>query len=165
MTKSCLVWITQRARRAIIEEANLWPGKETGGALVGYRTDDEFVVTWMIGPGPGARHGHTTFCPDQAFQEQAIGDHYQASGRVETYLGDWHTHPAGTGRLSRLDRRTLASVAHHPEARTTKPLMAVVYPSHPWRFAVWVGCRRFAGIVNLHAESTKVIFVQENSLP
>ena len=70
-----------------------------------------------------------------------IAEHYYASGRVETYLGDWHSHPNGGGRLSSLDRRTLAMIAGFDAARAPRPLMAVLHGGEPWRLAIWLGSR------------------------
>lgn len=50
---------------------------------------------------------------------------YEASGRLHTHLGEWHTHPGGALRLSGKDRNTLARVANHKEARLSTPVMLV----------------------------------------
>jgi integrative and conjugative element protein (TIGR02256 family) len=67
---------------------------ETGGVFMGYWADDRTaVVTQAIGPGPNAYHHRHRFAPDQEWQTTEIAEYYRASGRRETYLGDWHTHP------------------------------------------------------------------------
>src|SRR5689334_17122746 len=82
---------------------------ETGGALMGYwHGTDTAVITAIIEAGPGALHERYNFEPDQQWQVEQIARHYSASGRRETYIGDWHTHPAAnTGGLSRTDRGVL----------------------------------------------------------
>jgi integrative and conjugative element protein (TIGR02256 family) len=60
----------------------------------------ELRITKMIGPGLNAFHGATSFYPDYDWQEEQIAEIYRTTGRVETYLGDWHFHPFGSDRLS-----------------------------------------------------------------
>jgi integrative and conjugative element protein (TIGR02256 family) len=135
------VWLLTLAYEAMIHDADVSPSVETGGALLGYWSEDQAVITASIGPGPNARHGKTEFCPDQRFHEEGIAQHYLASNRVEGYLGDWHTHPAGSERLSRRDCRTLAKIARSSSARAPRPLMAVLHGGAPWQLAVWLGHR------------------------
>lgn len=111
---------------------------------MGYWSDDKLVaVTASIEPGPRARHARSGFEPDQKWQTEKIAQHYAASGRIETYLGDWHTHPdALAGGLSQQDKRTLLRIAQHAKARAAKPLMVVLCggPSD-WEIYPWVGLR------------------------
>lgn len=97
----------------------------------------EVVITVAIGPGPKARHEHAGFLPDHDYHVAEIASHYDASGRRYTYLGDWHTHPLGSGKLSRQDRRTLARIARAPEARARQPLMLVAAGGDPWELSLW----------------------------
>ena len=70
-----------------------------------------------IGPGPAAVHAARRFAPDADYHEHEVARRYEASGRVDGYLGDWHTHPLGRPRLSRADRRTLRLIARSSAAR------------------------------------------------
>lgn len=99
---------------------------ETGGVMLGWTVHDATHVRHVVGPGPNARHGPTGFHPDSTWQEQVIADLYQDSGRRLSYLGDWHTHPRGVARPSRLDRATLRTIARHPPARCPQPLMLIL---------------------------------------
>jgi integrative and conjugative element protein (TIGR02256 family) len=113
---------------------------ETGGALMGYWVDKErVVVTASIEAGPNAIHNRYSFEPDYSYQRQRIADHYEASGRYDAYLGDWHTHPAGiSGSLSIADRKALKRVATSMAARAPNPLSLILYgrPS-AWKTACW----------------------------
>lgn len=103
---------------------------ETGGVLMGFWRRHLAVVTQVIGPGPNARHERWSFEPDQEWQLGAIAAHYARSGRRETYLGDWHTHPdARNGNLSRMDRGVLRKVISTPSARAPTPVMMILYGS------------------------------------
>jgi integrative and conjugative element protein (TIGR02256 family) len=113
---------------------------ETGGVLIGYTGGpggDEVVVAAITGPGPRARHAATAFEPDHEYQTGEIARIYRASGGVNTYLGDWHTHPAAAPDLSRRDKKTLTRIASHREARLDRPVMAILGESSQWTLKVW----------------------------
>lgn len=93
---------------------------------MGYWAEPDVVITNAIGPGPRAMHHPRGFVPDAQYQEHEVARFYEESGRSSTYLGDWHTHPGATTRLSRRDKRTLQLIARSSEARCSRPLMAVL---------------------------------------
>ena len=107
---------------------------------MGYWSDSNTaVVTKLIDAGPAAERGSHYFEPDQKWQLTEIARHYERSGRRETYLGDWHSHPAAqNGKLSRKDCTVLRRIITTPEARALTPLMAVFNgkPSE-WELTVW----------------------------
>lgn len=111
---------------------------ETGGVLLGYWGEDAAVVADMVGPGPDALHGPNGFVPDAEYQEMEIAQRYETSGRIVTYMGDWHSHPGGSGRVSRLDLRTLHTIAREPAARAPAPIMLVVSDGDPWKLMAWI---------------------------
>src|SRR3712207_2886776 len=86
---------------SIVDEAYQHFPLETGGLLLG-RTGPERLVTCVIGPGPNATHERFRFNPDQRWQEDAVAAAWKVDRDLE-YLGDWHTHPTGRPRLSKLD--------------------------------------------------------------
>jgi integrative and conjugative element protein (TIGR02256 family) len=94
------------------------------------------VISQVIGPGPGASHRARAFTPDAAWQEEQLAQAYELAGRRLQYLGDWHTHPRGTVRLSGVDRATLRRIADHAEARSNHPVMAVFAGGPLWQVAV-----------------------------
>ncbi len=113
---------------------------ETGGIFFGYWSDPrEAVVSRVIGPGPEARHSPCSFEPDSDYQEFELSILYEKSGRLHSYLGDWHTHPTGPALLSTLDRETASTIAHYGEARAPFPLMGVMTWFDAWKLRVW--CR------------------------
>lgn len=82
---------------------------ETGGALAGYKADDDtWVICSLMHPSPANKSGRTWLERDLvAAQEFASRVHRQSEGQL-TYIGEWHTHPeklpspssADTGMLS-----------------------------------------------------------------
>lgn len=108
---------------------------ESGGVLMGYAdcADPSLIrVTTQIGPGPKAMHRPHRFEPDADWQRDEVARCYEQSGRIATYLGDWHSHPGGSAKPSRLDRKTARSIARSPEARLQHPLMVILAGSNDW---------------------------------
>jgi len=141
MSESSLtVWLKGSALARMTDEADKEFPRETGGVLMGYWSNDTFqaVITHVIGPGPNAVHHLDSFTPDGEFQLSEIERIYRESGRIITYLGDWHTHPIGGGEPSKRDRKTLRKIASDPEARAPNPLMAILDRKDGWRETVWV---------------------------
>jgi integrative and conjugative element protein (TIGR02256 family) len=132
-------WILDSPCSYMLSEAHRVLPLETGGVLLGYWSEDHMaaVVTNAVGPGPQAQHDYCSFIPDYDYHCAEIARIYEASGRRYTYLGDWHTHPGGSPRLSRRDRLTLRRIARHEPARVRTPLMLVVFGNDEWRMQSW----------------------------
>jgi integrative and conjugative element protein (TIGR02256 family) len=143
-------WVAETVMEEIRHEADRASPLETGGVLMGYwvRAGFEFVITTAIGPGPDAVHSRNSFTPDALFHEREIARLYRQSGRLHTYLGDWHTHPEAPAYLSADDQRTLRRIADHEEARAEMPIMGVLAGGDPWRLAIWalMKSRAFFGL-------------------
>lgn len=139
-------WVSTCVLQSIAEDARRWFPSETGGILLGYWTQaNEVVITCSTTAGPLAQHTESQYVPDPDHDQRAIAAHYQASGRLHTYLGDWHTHPRHVAYLSHKDKSTLHQIALAPEARTSTPLMLIAGggPAE-WLANIWC-CRRFLG--------------------
>lgn len=130
------IWIKESALDEIQASGKAWLPCETGGILIGYRTENEYVVTQVIGPGANAKHGLMSFEPDQEYHEAEVARLYRESGRVLTYLGDWHTHPNSTAYLSGTDKQTAEKIASHKKARLPCPLMLVAAPPTD-QYKIW----------------------------
>ncbi|MER9262484.1 Mov34/MPN/PAD-1 family protein [Mesorhizobium sp. M0619] len=133
-------WLPNTLIQECADEADTKFPLETGGTLMGWwLSPDTAVVSAMIGPGPGALHERFRFQPDQQWQVEQIAAHYESSGRRETYLGDWHSHPgAPSGALSWTDRGVLRRVIATREARCALPLMMILWGSSgTWQLTAW----------------------------
>jgi integrative and conjugative element protein (TIGR02256 family) len=145
----------------LAEAARRYP-LETGGVLMGYWSEDykAVAITAITGPGPKAIHKRTAFVPDSDFHEAEISRFYVHSGRIHTYLGDWHTHPDGICHLSSKDRATLKRISRYKAARAPMPIMGILAGSSDWRLGVWCYLRRgvesrwFSELQNLRLEVT-----------
>jgi integrative and conjugative element protein (TIGR02256 family) len=132
------IWIKQHVIDFIFKDGNKWLPFETGGILIGYcSSKTEYVITNVVGPGEKAFHKHFSFEPDQEFHQQEISRIYTKSNRLETYLGDWHTHPNSSAYQSETDKKTLKKIARHKEARLVNPLMLIAAPPKK-DFTVWL---------------------------
>lgn len=139
-SKIITAWMPRHIAQACVDEAAAKFPLESGGTFMGWWADSQTaVISGMIGPGPDAHHGRHSFQPDQSWQLEQIAHHYAASGRRETYLGDWHSHPeASGGSLSWTDRRVLRRVIATPPARCPTPLMIVFWGAvDEWEVAGW----------------------------
>lgn len=118
-------WCDRRALDALVAEARRWPVRETGGALLGWREEGHVVIAMILGPGPNAKHGFSSFEPDGPWQVEEGKRIYYESGRTISYIGEWHTHPRGGLRPSRQDRKTARQIANDPDFRTPHLLYAI----------------------------------------
>ncbi|MFA4828785.1 MAG: Mov34/MPN/PAD-1 family protein [Thermodesulfovibrionales bacterium] len=133
------IWLDREHLRVLCEEANDKYPNETGGCFVGYyfKKNKDLVVTNIVGPGPNAIHGEYYFKPDDDWQEKEIGKLYSESGRLYTYLGDWHVHTVPDEKLSWKDKKTLRRIARHTPARIITPIMGIMYLTENWNLAIW----------------------------
>jgi len=157
-----IAWIEQSLVGNFIKEVDRVFPKETGGVLMGYwaRCYDEVVITAIIGPGDKAIHSEMSFCPDHEFQEREIEYFYKKSGRIHTYLGDWHSHPkAQTPDLSNKDKRTLRNISNFKQARLPVPLMGILWgePS-TWRLQLWRSPRRGSLLLGFRPQAMQIRF-------
>lgn len=133
-------WFSEPVVKEMLVEAERLFPLETGGVMMGYWSEskDGVVICHATGPGPRAVHTEHTFIPDYDYQESEIGRLYEESGRVHTYLGDWHTHPREAVYLSPKDERALRKVADFPDARAPVPIMAILGGGDPeWLIGAW----------------------------
>lgn len=126
-------WVDKDILELARVESDLWCPKETGGALMGYWSDQNVVITDIIGPGPDAVHKRYSFTPDDHWHAKEIARIYRESGRITTYLGDWHSHPFGTPGLSINDLITLFRLARYKPARTPRPIMGILHNNPQWK--------------------------------
>lgn len=135
----------------MLSEASLRYPLETGGILIGYFMESNVVIVDAIGPGKSASHALGTFTPDYSWQDKEVAQLYKKSGRRHTYLGDWHTHPDGSGSLSMKDISTLENIATCKTARVSSPVMAILSGTNEWEITIW----------NYYATNTEKILVAE----
>lgn len=160
-----VVWLPKTALDQMTADADAWYGNETGGTFMGYwAARDTAVVTAIIPAGPNASRERSSFQPDQDWQQAEIAKHYENSGRLDTYLGDWHTHPdEDSGQLSWKDKACLKSIIRTPAARNSNPIMIIMCgrPQN-WVPNAWVGRirTRLAWFESLQEEEARIAFYE-----
>ncbi|HTK12291.1 MAG TPA: Mov34/MPN/PAD-1 family protein [Xanthobacteraceae bacterium] len=92
---------------------------EAGGILIGSYRGIHIKVTDCTTPFPGDKRARTLFdrC-DHDHQRFAI-ERWRTSGKVSTFVGEWHTHPEASPKPSSIDRRTWQKVAASNRAGPT----------------------------------------------
>jgi integrative and conjugative element protein (TIGR02256 family) len=125
-------------------EAQAHAPAETGGMLAGYEIGGDVIVTALIGGGPNAVRQRKRFEPDGRWQQAELERRYRESGRLHTYLGDWHSHPAGIASPSADDRRTARRISKDRGARSPHPvtLIAASLWRSGWELAAYRYCGR-----------------------
>jgi len=124
----------------MVVEAERMAPRETGGIFLGWQQSAKrpFIeITHMIGPGPRADHEYKSFEPDYKFQSTETDRIFQLAPKGITYLGDWHTHPTGTAKLSWQDRTCLHKIARSPVSRNPTPIMVVLSGLDNWQPRAW----------------------------
>lgn len=139
--KNKTVWVYHPVLKLLTVEASAKAPLETGGILMGYfgQPGNIPVILWATGPGSQAVHRRNYYHPDYEFDESQIATMYKKTGQQITYLGDWHTHPAPSARLSYRDKRTLRRIAVSKSARVGTPLMLVLSYDNQWDATIWQG--------------------------
>lgn len=154
------IWIPVDAYNDLLEEArNAYP-LETGGVLAGYVAENgEFVIQYVVGPGPSAVHKRERFEPDHDWHCSKLDEIFEKSSKRSAYLGDWHTHPDGAPSMSGLDRRTLRSIARHPETALARPVMMIGAGKEnawTWKAHQYIGYRLRCLLSNYAALNVRV---------
>ncbi|MCC3377149.1 Mov34/MPN/PAD-1 family protein [Cohnella sp. REN36] len=76
----------------ITQEVKKVSNVETGGALIGYLSDNYAVITHCSGPGPKSKLTRTSVTIDGNYTTRLCMDISSRSDGRLYYLGDWHTH-------------------------------------------------------------------------
>jgi integrative and conjugative element protein (TIGR02256 family) len=144
MMRRC--WFSTEALDSISSDAARWFPSETGGILMGYWAHTtEVVITACSVAGPLAQHSGSSYVPDAEYDLQVVASLYERSGRLHTYLGDWHSHPRHGAYLSTRDIDTLHGISRDANARAPVPLMLILAGGpRQWRTGIWC-YRRFWG--------------------
>ncbi|HXW58492.1 MAG TPA: Mov34/MPN/PAD-1 family protein [Solirubrobacteraceae bacterium] len=119
------VFIDRRAGDALGAESRRRRVRETGGALFGFADGDHVVVACAYGPGPHARHRHTSFESHRPTTDAIMATVREASTQRYRFLGSWHTHPAGAAVPSSRDTATAAEIAAEAEVLLPRPLVII----------------------------------------
>jgi len=147
--------LPEKCVRIVLQECRLARGRESGGILLGYYTDqlDCAVVTRVTGPGRGSRAGGTWFERGVAGL-QAVVTRLWRSGRGY-YLGEWHFHPDASADPSPDDLQTLRRIACDRGSQCRHPALLILGgdPATSWTASAYVFRRDTAArlVTTIHA--------------
>ena len=118
----------------IRRESSLFLLRETGGIIIGYRTNIlDIVITHVSGSGPKAVHSFCNFDIDHKYAQHALDYIFNETEGGLTFMGDWHTHPLMSTSLSGRDKKTLKSIALNKKFMCEKPIAIVFRPEYVMR--------------------------------
>lgn len=86
------VFLCDNAMANITQEVKKVSNVETGGALIGYLSDNYAVITHCSGPGPKSKRTRTSITIDGNYTTRFCMNISSRSDGKLYYLGDWHTH-------------------------------------------------------------------------
>jgi integrative and conjugative element protein (TIGR02256 family) len=121
------VRLTSEAFATICTEAVVSAdGRETGGILLGFDSDErgEALALEAGGPGPNPERRPDFFQRDLAHAQKLADEAY--GRRCARWIGEWHTHPRGFLTPSRKDLRTYRDFLRDRELRFTSFLALIV---------------------------------------
>jgi len=131
------VLITQDAIDIMRNEAAGSGKLETGGILIGFRSDTgNIVVVKATGPGPKAFRTENWFEKDIAYCQEQLIESSRALGPKGQYVGEWHYHPRGTNQPSGTDIMSLSAIAKQVNYSTDEPLMIILSPELEMAFTL-----------------------------
>lgn len=126
------VLIEPTVRASLAGHTRTKPEVETGGILLGRRTDaDTLLLMGASPPGPRARHRRFSFLRDTAFLQRYLDAAHARSGGEKDSVGEWHVHPSLDAPPSRTDRRSLRRIAHSSRYAVKEPVLLIVEHSPP----------------------------------
>jgi integrative and conjugative element protein (TIGR02256 family) len=117
------------------EAGRKWPF-ETGGILLGSKSNGTVMVEHATGPGPKARHGVASFTRDGDYAQQELERLVEHSKGGVDYIGEWHSHTLPVGPSPR-DRKSMALIAVSAAYNLDEPLLLLCLPRRIARRPTW----------------------------
>jgi integrative and conjugative element protein (TIGR02256 family) len=120
------VFITEKARDAILAEVQSSLAAETGGILLGYIDGNRTaVVLRATGPGPNAQKSASGFDRDVEFVQAELDSASRELGPQGLYIGEWHSHLEKAPEPSPRDVMSMCGIAEAPNYATRCPVLII----------------------------------------
>lgn len=151
-------------RRALIETfdqavRSCRSQKEVGGILLGSYRGPHIEVTGITVPGPADISSTSTFIRRDRSHQVAAKKAWSESGGTVTYLGEWHTHPAGGPAPSGTDLNAWFGVAD----QVKKPAVFIIASPGGWApFVCDPELRMASGLQNVEVGLTGDVFAESH---
>jgi integrative and conjugative element protein (TIGR02256 family) len=98
-----------RALAASAKKYNSQP--EAGGIFLGTYRGNDIEVVGRTMPGPDDTRTFFSFLREDPTHQTAATEAWKISGRTQTFVGEWHTHPVGGVEPSSIDIATWKRIA------------------------------------------------------
>jgi integrative and conjugative element protein (TIGR02256 family) len=130
-------WETFSGEYALLVECKAWRriesecknahGRETGGVLIGFYTEDKStaVVTEVSGPPSDSSRYCGWFLRGIAGLKDLLARRWVLKRRTY-YLGEWHYHPSLHVEPSGDDLAQMRSISQDPNYHCSKPIMIII---------------------------------------
>lgn len=120
------VLIQESVLAFIRSEVKKSPRTETGGALVGFLSEDNCVtVVGACGPGPRAELKRFSVLIDGQYAHAFCTRAFEKSGGKLDYVGDWHRHPGWSLRTSNQDLDAMRIIRDSGCCSVPHPITAI----------------------------------------
>ncbi|WP_019120057.1 Mov34/MPN/PAD-1 family protein [Brevibacillus massiliensis] len=120
------LYVTERAWQQIEQAVTKNPSVETGGILMGYKLNEDWVVSYASEPGPRAIKERKTVVFDENHLRNLTAKlKLRSAGRLR-YIGDWHSHTVKRLAPSQGDRKTFALKTYQETYQSPSPIMLIV---------------------------------------
>lgn len=122
--------IAATAAKEMSEQMRLHSPSETGGILVGRlaATRKTIYVTRLVPAPPDSRGTPWVFTRGTEQLPEALARVERRTGGLLTYVGEWHTHPAGGSDLSDTDKTAVISLRSILDRAGQPTLVTIVTP-------------------------------------
>lgn len=147
-----------KALTAAVNECNRRP--EAGGILLGVYRGNDIEVLGRTLPGPEDTRTRFSFVRQDISHQVAASEAWKISGRTQTFVGEWHTHPMGGLAPSSVDITNWRKIAR----RQKRPMVFALAAPGGWGLfltsASWVGTKLYKLDISEHGRTGLVFSIQ-----
>jgi len=103
---------------------------ESGGILIGSYRGPHLEISGYTLPGNNDLRLPYKFVKQDSAHQQSAFRAWYSSGRKDTYIGEWHTHPVGMPEPSTTDTRSWRAIVR----KTRRPMVFAIASPASWKF-------------------------------
>ncbi|WP_346882169.1 ThiF family adenylyltransferase [uncultured Algibacter sp.] len=119
------IHISKSVLKTIEEETTFHYPNEFGGVFIGYKSDENFIITNILIPDE-YKNGKTIFVREPGTLNERLSEIHNKTNCKIQYLGEWHSHPDGPTNPSSTDINAMKEIAKDKNINIDKPLLMIV---------------------------------------